>query len=152
MQQILARGFYAREEMWTPVIVGTAAFAAAIPIYWGLQEAMGVNGLALASTLSIGLYTAALAVVWYGRTGLEHLRPVAAAAAVNLPIAAVAGLAGWGVASWILDALAPAGFGGSIAAAAAGGSVVLAAALGPPPVRRMLRRRDDGAAAETAPS
>ncbi|HSG80233.1 MAG TPA: murein biosynthesis integral membrane protein MurJ [Acidimicrobiia bacterium] len=152
MQQILARGFYAREEMWTPVVIGTAATAAAVPIYWGLQEAMGVNGLALASTISVGLYTAALAVVWYVRTGWEHVRPVAAAFTVNLPSAAVAGLAGWGVSTWILDTLAPPGFADSAVAAALGGITVLAVALVPPPVRRMLRRRDDGAARTTAPS
>jgi len=65
LQQILARGFYAREEMWTPVIVGTLATAVAVPIYWGLNEAMGIDGLALASTVSILLYTGALAVIWY---------------------------------------------------------------------------------------
>ena len=72
VQQILARAFYAREQMWAPVVIGTLATAAAIPIYWGLYEAMGVDGLALASTLSILIYTAGLALVWYGRTGWEH--------------------------------------------------------------------------------
>ena len=140
MQQILARGFYAREEMWTPVVIGTLATIAAIPIYWGLQEVMGVNGLALASTVSVGLYTTALAVVWYGRTGWDHAVDVARTTAGNLPIAAIAGLAGWGVSTLILDAFAPPRFAASLVAAALGGGVVLAVALLPPPVRRHLRR------------
>ena len=80
VQQILARAFYAREQMWAPTVIGTLATLAAVPIYWGLYEAMGVDGLALASTLSILLYTVGLAVVWYGRNGWEPARPVAAAA------------------------------------------------------------------------
>ena len=77
IQQILSRGFYAREQMWAPVVIGTLSTAVAIPIYWGLYEAMGIDGLALASTLSILVYTMALAVVWYGRTGWEHAAPLA---------------------------------------------------------------------------
>ncbi|MDX1692005.1 MAG: murein biosynthesis integral membrane protein MurJ, partial [Acidimicrobiia bacterium] len=140
MQQLLARGFYAREEMWVPVVIGTAATVAAVPIYWGLHEAIGVDGLALASTLGVALYTTALAVVWYGRTGWEHARPVAVSALTNLPVAVLAGLAGWGVSEYLLDALAPAGFTTSFVAAAAGGAVVLGVALAPPRVRAQLRR------------
>jgi peptidoglycan biosynthesis protein MviN/MurJ (putative lipid II flippase) len=75
IQQILARGFYAREQMWAPVVVGTLATAAAVPIYWLLDDAMGVDGLALASSVAITLYTAALALVWYRRTGAAAARP-----------------------------------------------------------------------------
>jgi putative peptidoglycan lipid II flippase len=139
LQQILARGFYAREEMWTPVIVGTLATAAAIPIYWGLHEAMGVDGLALASSVAITLYTAALAVIWYRRTGWQHARPVAATSVRNLPLAALAGLAAWGAAEWVMGRFPIQGELSSLTALAVGGVVVLAVALGPPWVRRDLK-------------
>ena len=140
VQQILARGFYAREQMWAPVIVGTAATVVALPVYWGLHEAMGVNGLALASTISIAVYTIALAAVWYARTGWEHLRPVLATTFANLPLAAAAGLAAWAAAEGIQAAFDPPGFLASGLAAAVGGLLVLVITLAPPPVRRSLAR------------
>ena len=139
LQQILARGFYAREEMWTPVIVGTLATAAAIPIYWGLNEAMGVDGLALASSIAITLYTAALAVIWYRRTGWPQARPVAVTSLRNLPLAGAAGLAAWGAAEWVMSRFPIQGELSSLAALVVGGIIVLAVALGPPWVRRELR-------------
>jgi len=139
LQQILARGFYAREEMWTPVIVGTLATAAAVPIYWGLHEAMGVNGLALASTVAITLYTAALAVIWYRRTGSEFSRPVAVTSLRNLPLAAAAGFAAWAAADWVMGRFPIQGEISSLAALAVGGIIVLGVTLGPPWVRRELR-------------
>jgi len=152
LQQILARGFYAREEMWTPVIVGTLATAAAIPIYWGLHEAMGVKGLALASSISIALYTAALAVIWYRRTGWDQAGPVAVTSARNLPLAALAGLAAWGVSEWVMGHFPIQGELSSLAALAAGGVVLLAVALGPPWVRKDLAGQEAaGASIEAEP-
>jgi putative peptidoglycan lipid II flippase len=139
LQQILARGFYAREEMWTPVIVGTLATAAAIPIYWGLHEAMGVEGLALASSIAITLYTTALAAIWYRRTGWEHARPVAVTSLRNLPLAAAAGLAAWAAADWVMSRFPIQGETSSLAALAVGGIIVVALTLAPPWVRRELR-------------
>jgi putative peptidoglycan lipid II flippase len=139
LQQILARGFYAREQMWAPVIIGTAATAAAVPIYWGLQKAMGVNGLALASSIAITLYTVALAVVWYRRTGGEEARAVGATTLRALPLAALAGLAAWGAAQGLLGLFADPGFWPSLAALAAGGVVLAALTFGPPWARRELR-------------
>ncbi|MFH1330877.1 MAG: murein biosynthesis integral membrane protein MurJ [Actinomycetota bacterium] len=139
LQQILARGFYAREEMWTPVIVGTLATAAAVPIYWGLRQAMGVDGLALASSIAITLYTTALAVIWYRRTGWPDGRPVAVTSLRSLPLAAAAGLAAWSAAEWVMSRFPSQGEISSLAALAVGGIIVLAVSLGPPWVRRELR-------------
>ena len=139
VQQILARGFYAREQMWAPVIIGTLATIAAVPIYWGLYEAMGINGLALSSTIAITLYTAALAAVWYHRTGWEHAGPVGRTTIRSIPLAAGAGLAAWGVSEGIMAGLGARGFGVSLLAAGIGGLVVLAITLLPPHVRRELQ-------------
>ncbi len=137
-QQIYARGFYAREEMWAPVVVGTAATALAVPTYWALQESMGVDGLALASTASIAAYTVALAVVWYRRTGWEHLRSIVTTGLLGLPMAAAAGLAAWYLSDLIIGDGTT--FWPDVAALAGGGLVVLGLTLGPPWVRRDLRR------------
>ena len=136
VQQILARGFYAREEMWAPVITGTLATAAAVPIYWMLQRALDVDGLALASTIAITIYTLALAVVWYRRTGWEHARPVAATIMRSAPAAVAGAAAAWFIAEAILVA-----DGGSlldVGALVAGGGAVLLAMFTPPWVRRDL--------------
>ncbi len=119
IQQILARGFYARRQMWIPVVVGTGATAAAIPLYWLLFQAYEVRGLALASTIAIGIYTVALAAIWYGRAGTEYLRPVARSAVRALPLAGLGGVAAWAVAEWARRAL-PDGIIGSLGAVLAG--------------------------------
>lgn len=137
IQQILARGFYAREQMWAPVVVGTAATAAAIPIYWLLNRSLGVEGLALASTVAITLYTAALAVVWYRRVGTTTAIPVALTLVRSVPLAAASGALAWSVAQWI--GARGSGWPTDLAAVVLGGTVV-AATLLLPPLRADLRR------------
>ena len=68
--QVLTRAFYARQDMWTPVIVGTATTAFALPLYWILQRSFGLRGVAVASVLALGSYTIVLAAIWYRRP--EH--------------------------------------------------------------------------------
>ncbi|MEX2322498.1 MAG: murein biosynthesis integral membrane protein MurJ [Acidimicrobiia bacterium] len=138
IQQILARGFFAREQMWPPVILGTVATIVALPVYWWLNRSMGLSGLALASSIAITVYTALLAVEWYRRTGTEELRPVMRTTLRNLPLAAVAGLLTWVTASAILSSLGSEGFWQSAAAVVGGGLVTGAITLLPPPVRRDL--------------
>jgi putative peptidoglycan lipid II flippase len=140
IQQILARGFYAREEMWAPVVVGTLATVAAVPIYWLLDEAMGVDGLALASSLAITLYTAALAVLWYRRTGAAAARPVVATGLRILPVAALGCLAAFGLSDWLAGRLTSGWLADAVVVALAG-AVAVVIALGPPWVRRDLKRR-----------
>jgi putative peptidoglycan lipid II flippase len=140
IQQILARGFYAREQMWAPVVVGTLATAAAVPIYWLLDDAMGVDGLALASSVAITLYTAALALVWYRRTGAAAARPVVATGLRILPVAALGCLAAFGLSDWLAGRLASGWLADAVVVALAG-AVAVVIALGPPWVRRDLKRR-----------
>jgi peptidoglycan biosynthesis protein MviN/MurJ (putative lipid II flippase) len=100
---------------------------------------MGVEGLALASSIAITLYTTALAVIWYRRTGWAHARPVAVTSARNLPLAAAAGLAAWAAADWVMGRFPIQGELSSLAALAVGGIIVVALTLAPPWVRRELR-------------
>lgn len=135
-QQIYARGFYAREEMWAPVVIGTAATVTVFPIYWVLQDRVGVDGLALASSIAITLYTVALGVEWYRRTGWEHLTPVLVTGAKAAVPAAAGGWAAWWIATELLPA-APALW-QDVLVVGLGGLIVIAFVAGPPWVRRDL--------------
>jgi putative peptidoglycan lipid II flippase len=128
--QILTRAFYATKDMWTPVIVGTIATVAALPAYWGLQRAFGIEGVALASVLALGLYTAALAFLWYRtperRGGFASVMETVARA---VPLAVGGALAAWAVA-WAVGSALGDGFAGATAGAVAGVAVFGAVAIG----------------------
>lgn len=95
--QILNRAFYARREMWTPVIVGTAASIAAVPLFIILQNSFGLRGVALASTLALAVYTGILAAVWYGEDdGPQRLRRLATEVGRGVPLAVLGGVAAFG--------------------------------------------------------
>jgi putative peptidoglycan lipid II flippase len=96
--QILNRAFYARREMWTPVVVGTAASVAAVPLYIILQDTYGLRGIALASTIALSLYTGILAAVWYGDSdGTRRIRRLASDVGRAVPLAVFGGGAAFGV-------------------------------------------------------
>lgn len=103
--QILNRAFYARREMWTPVVVGTAATIAAVPLYMILQAEFGLRGVALASTLTLSVYTAILAAAWYRKSdGMIRVRSVAASVGRAVPLVVAGGFAAFGIAE-ALDGL-----------------------------------------------
>lgn len=74
VQQILGRAFYAYQDTLTPALAGTLASVFALPLYWLGARELGTAGVALAGTLGVALYTAALCVVWRRRYGREALR------------------------------------------------------------------------------
>lgn len=63
-QQVLGRGFYARQNTLTPAIIGTVVLIFSIPLYYFLTEKFHALGVAVASAGSIAVYTAALAGWW----------------------------------------------------------------------------------------
>jgi len=77
-QTIVARGFFAMKDTWTPTLVGTGAWLATIPAYYLLTQRMGVRGLALASTGGIVLYAATLYGILMAKTvgsrGMSEVR------------------------------------------------------------------------------
>jgi putative peptidoglycan lipid II flippase len=127
MQTIVARGFYALKDMWTPTLVGTGAWLCALPAYYLLTQKMGVRGLALASTAGILLHAVALYGILMaktvGRRGIPEIREYAKLAAS----AAVAAYAG----SSILGLLPPWSswetLPGALTRLAAGGAAIAAA-------------------------
>ncbi|MGH8959517.1 MAG: murein biosynthesis integral membrane protein MurJ, partial [Acidimicrobiia bacterium] len=102
IHQILGRWFYAHRRMWLPVLVGTAATLAAIPLSFVLFDAVGVEGLALASSIVMWLYTIGLTALWAYRRP-DRLRPLTSTLGRTLPLAVVAGL----LIRVVNDALAP---------------------------------------------
>ncbi len=101
MHQLLARHFYAKRKMWTPVIIGTIFSAVAVPTWLGLHRIMGVEGFALASTLVMTAYALGLLVAWGFDSGWEPVRRLAPAFLRALVSAGVAAAAGWAVADAI---------------------------------------------------
>lgn len=129
--QILTRAFYARRQMWTPVVVGTAVTAVAIPAYFFAERALGLDGVALASVGSLLVYTATLGVIWYRpadtRPGFAR---VVRTAGRSIPIVVPAGLAAATAAWFITTGIIGAPVITAAIALAVGTAVFAAVALG----------------------
>lgn len=95
MHQLLARHFYAKKKMWTPVLVGTMFSALAVPVWLGLYDVMGVEGFALASTLVMVGYALGMLVAWGYDSGwapVRRLAPVFLRSMLSAGVAAALGL------------------------------------------------------------
>jgi putative peptidoglycan lipid II flippase len=55
-QMLVARGFYAQQNTWTPTILGSVVLAVAFPFYGLAQAQWGAVGLAVASSATISVY------------------------------------------------------------------------------------------------
>mgnify|MGYP001816619361 CR=1 FL=1 len=127
---VITRAFYTRRQMWTPVIVGTAAALLAVPLYFALQREFAIEGVALASTLALGAYTLTLAILWYREPNHSHRwRRVLDPAARAVPLAVFGGGAAYLVAAGIQSAL-PTGFFSALLAVLLGTATFAAVALG----------------------
>jgi putative peptidoglycan lipid II flippase len=105
-QQVLVRAFYAREDTWRPMILGTGVALAVIPLYLLLRDQLGLEGLALAGAVALttnGLATYVWAQLRFG--GLEPgglLASLARSAAIAAPAAWLSSLAKPGLATgWV---------------------------------------------------
>jgi putative peptidoglycan lipid II flippase len=70
-QQILGRAFYACQDTLTPAVLGTVTTVISLPIFYFATQALEATGVATASALAIGLYTAVLGFWWWRRFGRE---------------------------------------------------------------------------------
>ena len=59
-QLLVARGFYAQGNTWTPTLVGSVVMLVVVPLYGLLARRYGGAGLAMASSLAITVYLTAL--------------------------------------------------------------------------------------------
>lgn len=122
--QIYARAFYARRNMWTPVIIGTAGTVVAVGVYWWLRS-YEEAGFALASTVTMAIYTVALAAAWHLRIGREGVAEILGSLLRSAIGAAVAAPLAWLVVDAISGSGLP-GFWGSLGLVTVGAVVVLA--------------------------
>jgi putative peptidoglycan lipid II flippase len=95
MHQLLARHFYAKRKMWTPVAVGTVFTIVAIPTWLGLYQLMGIEGFALASTLIMVAYSLGMLAAWGYDSGwgpVRRLLPAFLRGMLSAALAAAVGL------------------------------------------------------------
>ena len=153
VQQVAVRAFYAREDTWRPMGLGTVVALAVLPLYLWLREARGVEGLAIAGVVAMTLNAAATLVWARVRHGTPRLVPLALSGLRAVVIAAVAGAVGHAAGTW--GALLGGGEGRLAAISAlvvGGGGFGLAASLalvavGDPALRETVRARLPGAGA-----
>jgi putative peptidoglycan lipid II flippase len=62
IQTILARGFYAKENTWTPTIIGSVMTVLTAVVYSMLGDRYGVVGLAGASAIAVSVYVLVLEI------------------------------------------------------------------------------------------
>jgi putative peptidoglycan lipid II flippase len=93
LQQIAVRPFYARNDMWRPMLLGTAVGLAVAPLYWVLGHRSGAEGLALAGVLGMTLSAAATLVLARRLHGAPKLSALASSGARALLAVAPAVLA-----------------------------------------------------------
>ncbi|GBC62475.1 murein biosynthesis integral membrane protein Mu rJ [Desulfonema ishimotonii] len=75
-QTVVVRGYYAMQDTLFPAIFGTAGVILSIPLYgYGMQK-MGVNGVALAISVSAILQVMMLYILWNRRTRNSGSRAV----------------------------------------------------------------------------
>jgi putative peptidoglycan lipid II flippase len=145
LHQLLARHFYAKRKMWTPVLVGTAFSAVAVPAWIWLYTALGVEGFALASTLVMVGYALGLLVAWGYDSGWAPVRQLAPAFLRSMLSAGVAAGLGWLVANAMIGE-EPITVLSGLAVVLVAGVTTLAAFLGisallrAPEMREVLRR------------
>ncbi|MCL1594607.1 MAG: murein biosynthesis integral membrane protein MurJ [Actinomycetia bacterium] len=129
--QIITRAFYARREMWTPVIIGTVVTFFAVPTYAVMVNAFGFRGVAITSVLTLGIYTAVLFAVWYRPTDARSgFATVIRSAGRAIPLVVPAAFAASGVSWMISTGIAGAPLISAIIALVAGGAVYVGVVIG----------------------
>lgn len=96
IQTLATRGFYARQDTITPMVIGTVVVLVSLPIYWWLYGAYGVLGLAASTTIGITLNALATLGVYRVQVGALPLRPIAAGILRGALFGVACGAAAWG--------------------------------------------------------
>jgi len=123
MQQISVRAFYAREEMWRPMGLGTAIALLVLPVYAQFAHEAGAVGLAWAGVIAISVN--AIATLCWARARFAAPSPLRVLEGVlrSGSVALVAGLGG----GWVVVNLLPESL--PSVELAVGGAVYLVVAL-----------------------
>lgn len=92
--QLAGRAFYAREDMWRPMLLGTGVALAALPLYWVMGSRLGAAGVAGAGVLAMSANAGLLLTMLVRVHGGPPLAPLAATFLRALLVGALAALAG----------------------------------------------------------
>lgn len=76
LQQIAVRAFFARDDTWRPMLIGTVVALAAIPLYRALGPRFGAEGLAAAGALGMSANLLVTVVVARRLHGAPRLGPL----------------------------------------------------------------------------
>ena len=93
MQQVAGRGFYAREDMWRPMLLSSAVALLAIPLYIELGDRFGAQGIAGAGALAMSVSAVFLLLFLRAVHGGPRLTPLFGALGRALAVALPSGLA-----------------------------------------------------------
>ncbi len=94
-QQVAIRAFFAREETWRPMLLGTVMAVLALPLYLHLGDTLGAEGLALAGVLAISANAGATLLWARMRFGGPDLGPVLVTTVRATGVGVASGAAGW---------------------------------------------------------
>ncbi|GKT07640.1 murein biosynthesis integral membrane protein MurJ [Desulforhabdus sp. TSK] len=92
IQQIIGRAFYARQDTITPAVLGTLTTLVSLPLFYYFTQWMDATGVAVASALSMGIYTGVLALWWRARFGGDTFSGLAVGQLKVLVLSLVAAL------------------------------------------------------------
>ncbi len=93
MQSLANRGFYARKDTITPMIIGSSIVVVVLPLYYVLFEQFGPAGLAATTSIGISLNALVTLVVYRYQTNELPLAPIGLGLVRGLLFAIVATLA-----------------------------------------------------------
>lgn len=94
-QTLAVRGFYAREDTWTPMIISSVVTVVALPAYWLLNESMGIQGLALATSVGMVMNVVATVGFYRFRGHSLPLKPVGLGSLRGVGLGLPAALGAW---------------------------------------------------------
>jgi putative peptidoglycan lipid II flippase len=123
VQNLIARGYYALQNTWQPMLIGTAVVILSLPLYAALGDRWGAPGLALASSAGITLNALVMVLFFARRHAPLGLRALGACALRALASAGAGAGAAWLAATALPPLAAP-------LALALGAALYGAAALG----------------------
>jgi putative peptidoglycan lipid II flippase len=103
-QAMIARGFYARKDTLTPMIIGTVVVAISAPCYYLLNESYGVTGLPIATSIGITLNACTLLIVYKVRYQALDLTMPLTGLLRGLLFGAVCGVPAYFVGNYLFDA------------------------------------------------
>ncbi|MGH7452719.1 MAG: murein biosynthesis integral membrane protein MurJ, partial [bacterium] len=92
-QTVVVRGYYAMQNTIFPTIFGTLAVLASLPLYWYGSQHLGINGVALAMSISAIIQTTLLYALWNRRTNNAGSGTVYQFFAKMIFLSAITGLA-----------------------------------------------------------